>query len=124
MHDTPSTTELIDAVQRYLNDVARPALTGHAAFSALVASNVLAIVKREIELGAQQRTDEKSRLLSILSADDSEELQSLNQQLCEKLRAGDVTADTPGLLEHLKTTTISQLAVDQPKYSGLKPSED
>ncbi len=124
MHDTPSISELIDAVQRYLNDVARPGLTGHAAFSALVASNVLAIVKREVELGPEQRFDEKTRLVSILNADSNSTLQDLNVQLCEKLRTGELTADTPGLFDHLKTTTISQLAVDQPKYSGLTATED
>ncbi|MGH1420439.1 MAG: DUF6285 domain-containing protein [Hyphomonas sp.] len=124
MHDTPSISELIDAVQRYLNDVARPGLTGHAAFSALVASNVLAIVKREVEFGPEQRFDEKTRLVSILNADSNSTLQDLNVQLCEKLRTGELTADTPGLFDHLKTTTISQLAVDQPKYSGLTATED
>lgn len=119
MHDTPSTTELIDAVQRYLNDVARPGLTGHAAFSALVASNVLAIVKRELELGGQQRESETSRLQALLNDQDTVDLQRLNAQLCTKLQSGEITASTPGLIEHLKTTTISQLSVDQPKYSGL-----
>lgn len=124
MHDAPSTTELLDAVQRYLLEVARPSLTGHASFSALVASNVLAIVKREIELGAEQRRDEKTRLIALLDSDEDEVLENLNKQLCEQLRSGALDHKTPGVLDHLKTTTISQLAVDQPKYSGLKAAED
>jgi hypothetical protein len=28
--------------------------------------------------------------------------------------------DTPGLAEHLRETVVNQVAIDQPKYSGLR----
>jgi hypothetical protein len=44
----------------------------------------------------------------------------MNRDLCERIRDGRLDAATPGLFKHLKTTTIDQLSIDQPNYSGLK----
>ena len=46
---------------------------------------------------------------------------TLNARLCEAIRAGTMDLSTAGLLPHLKSTTIAQLSVDQPGYSGLRP---
>ena len=119
MHDAPSTKELVEAVKRFIDDTASPQLTGHAAFHARVASNVLGTVLRELDQRPSAEADEKARLVALLGADPATTVEALNAQLCEKIRAGDVDVSTAGLLEHLKTTTIAQLSVDQPKYSGL-----
>ena len=42
MHDAPSQKEMLTAVKAFIDDTAMPALKGHAAFHARVASNVLA----------------------------------------------------------------------------------
>lgn len=119
MHDAPSAAELIEAVKRFIDDTASPHLTGHAAFHARVASNVLATVLRELEQRPDAETGEKARLLGLLGAADAATLDTLNRELCERIRSGAMDLSTPGLLDHLKTTTIAQLSVDQPKYSGL-----
>ena len=119
MHDAPSTKELVEAVKRFIDDTASPQLTGHAAFHARVASNVLGTVLRELEQRPSAESDERARLVALLGADPAAAVDALNAELCDRIRAGDVDVSTAGLLEHLKTTTIAQLSVDQPNYSGL-----
>ena len=48
----PTASELLDAVREFLTDQVMPATSGQLAFHARVAANVLAIVARELELGA------------------------------------------------------------------------
>jgi len=119
MHDAPSTAELVEAVKRFIDDTASPQLTGHAAFHARVASNVLATILRELEQRPHAEQEEKARLLALLNAEPDTPLDTLNRDLCERIRKGDMDLSTTGLLEHLKTTTIAQLSVDQPRYSEL-----
>lgn len=119
MHDAPSTAELVEAVKRFIDDTASPQLTGHAAFHARVASNVLATILRELEQRPSAEIEEKTRLLAMLDADPETSLDTLNRDLCARIQAGEMDLSTDGLLDHLKTTTIAQLSVDQPRYSGL-----
>ncbi|WP_417264638.1 DUF6285 domain-containing protein [Celeribacter sp.] len=119
MHDAPSTAELVEAVKRFIDDTASPQLTGHAAFHARVASNVLATILRELEQRPSAEVEEKTRLLAMLDADPETSLDTLNRELCARIQAGEMDLSTDGLLDHLKTTTIAQLSVDQPRYSGL-----
>ncbi|MDX1291996.1 MAG: DUF6285 domain-containing protein [Hyphomonas sp.] len=122
MHDAPSQKEMIAAVKAFIDETAMPALQGHAAFHARVASNVLATVLRELDIRPDAEAAERQRLAELMDADPSRSAEDLNAQLCDMLRRGDLDLHTPGLLEHLKTTTIAQLSVDQPGYSGM-PSD-
>ncbi|MEH6742907.1 DUF6285 domain-containing protein [Hyphomonas sp.] len=122
MHDAPSQKEMLTAVKAFIDDTAMPALKGHAAFHARVASNVLATVLRELEIRPVAESAEQQRLVALLGADASAPVATVNEQLCNRLKQGDMDLNTPGLLAHLKTTTIDQLSVDQPAYSGL-PSD-
>jgi hypothetical protein len=119
MHDAPSAKELIEAVKAFIDKTAAPQLTGHAAFHARVASNALAIVLREFEIRPAAEAAEKERLEALLGTRRGTAAQ-LNQELCDAIRSGALDLSTPGLLAHLKSTTIAQLSVDQPGYSGLK----
>jgi hypothetical protein len=121
MHDAPSQSEMIAAVKSFIDQTALPSLKGHAAFHARVASNVLATVLRELEHRPAAESAERQRLVALLNADDTAPVDRLNRDLCEKLRKGDLDLSSPGLLSHLKTTTIDQLSIDQPGYSGLNP---
>ena len=120
MHDAPSPSELIAAVKSFIDDTAAPQLTGHAAFHARVASNVLATLLRELEQRPAAETDEAARLRAILQAGPDASAEAMNRDLCARIRSGEMDAATPGLFAHLKTTTIAQLSIDQPNYSGLK----
>ena len=118
MHDRPSAAQLVAAVRDFLEKVAQPELRGHSAFHARVAANALAIVERELALGAEQDAAERERLRALLGRDDA--LEAQNRELCRAIRAGEITEDTPGLIEHLRATTLAKLAVDQPSYSGYR----
>lgn len=118
MHDRPSAAQLVAAVRDFLEKVAQPELRGHSAFHARVAANALAIVERELALGAEQDAAERERLRALLGRDDA--LEAQNRELCRAIRAGEITQDTPGLIEHLRATTLAKLAVDQPSYSGYR----
>ena len=118
MHDRPSTAQLVAAVRDFLERVAQPELSGHSAFHARVAANALAIVERELALGADQDAAERERLRTLLGSDGP--LEAQNRALCREIRAGRIGLDTPGLHEHLRATTLAKLAVDQPNYSGYR----
>jgi aminoglycoside phosphotransferase (APT) family kinase protein len=51
-HGRPTASELLEAVQEFLTGQVRPASEGQLAFHARVAAHILAIVARELELGA------------------------------------------------------------------------
>jgi aminoglycoside phosphotransferase (APT) family kinase protein len=51
-HGRPTASELLEAVREYLLDSVMPATSGQVAFHGRVAANALAIVARELELGA------------------------------------------------------------------------
>jgi len=118
VHDKPSAAQLVGAVRDFLEKVAQPQLSGHSAFHARVAANALAIVERELALGAEQEAAERARLRALIGRDGT--LEAQNRELCRAIRAGEIGLDTPGLLDHLRATTLAKLAVDQPSYSGYR----
>jgi len=122
MQDAPSTKELIEAVRAFLEEKAMPELTGHTAFHARVAANALAIVERELEHGPTAQTGERMRLMQLLGHEGA--LEDLNAELAKAIRAGELTLETPGLADHLWATTMDKVAIDQPRYSGLKTAQE
>lgn len=120
MHDQPSVPELLEAVKRFIDETAAPNLKGHAAFHARVASNALATALRDLDARPTNETAEAKRLRTLLNASDMASLEEMNRDLCKQIQSGEITAETPDLLDHLKATTIAQVEVDQPRYSGLK----
>lgn len=122
MQDAPSTKELIEAVRAFLEEKAMPELKGHTAFHARVAANALAIVERELEQGPTAQTAERMRLMQLLGHEGT--LEELNAELAKAIRADELTLETPGLADHLWTTTMDKVAIDQPNYSGLKAARE
>ena len=123
MHNQPSVAELVQAVKNFIDETAAPNLEGHAAFHARVASNTLATVLRDLEARLKNETDETARLLTLLGDDTGASLDDMNRQLSANIQSGEMDITTPGLLAHLKATTIAQIEVDQPNYSGLKAAK-
>ena len=121
MYDPPSTAELVTAVREFLEEQALPALEGRTAFHARVAANALGIVARQLALGPDAEADEQGRLVELLGQDGT--LDELNRKLCARIRSGDLDRSSPRLIAHLRTTTLDKLAVDQPKYSGVRQAE-
>ncbi|MEM7328407.1 MAG: DUF6285 domain-containing protein [Pseudomonadota bacterium] len=124
MHDQPSVAELVQAVKNFIDKTAGPNLTGHAAFHARVASNALATVLRDIDQRPNAEAAERARLIALLDASEEMSLGDLNADLSNRIRQGEMTPSTTGLLAHLKATTMAQVEIDQPRYSGLKTAKD
>lgn len=114
----PSAKQLIEAAAGFLEKTAAPALTGHAAFHARVAINVLHTVARELELGPAAAAAETARLKALLGRES--DLDALRRDLCARLRAGEMTMATQGLLDHLLATAADRVAIEQPGYASLK----
>lgn len=117
MQDPPRAPELIQAVREFLERIL-PELKGHSAFHGRVAVNVLDIVKRELELAPAYDGAEHARLRALLGMDGT--LDELNRVLCRQIASGELALDAPGLVEHLRETTLAKLAVDQPRYPGYR----
>ena len=123
MHDHPSVSELVQAVKNFIDDTAAPNLSGHAAFHARVASNALATVLRDLDQRPGAEIAERASLLDLLNVSDEASTDALNAMLSEQIQSGAMTVQTDGLLAHLKATTMAQVEIDQPRYSGLKAAK-
>lgn len=121
MQDMPQSKEIVEVVGEFLRQHVIPHLEGHTAFHALVAANALDIVKRELEIAPQANEEELSRLQTLLGKNGT--LEQLNRELCDRIESGDISLETPGLADHLWQTTLTKLAIDQPKYSGYRRAE-
>ena len=116
--DVPRFDELLTGVRDFLRRDVMSETSGRLNFHARVAGNVLDIVLRELALGPDARARELGSLSRLLESDD--ELAVLRWKLVEALRCGAMRLDRPGLADHLRTTVAGQVAIDQPKYSGLR----
>jgi hypothetical protein len=92
-----------------------PRLSGRIAFHTRIAINVLAIVRRELNLGPAAGAREAARLAELLGADGDAE--TLTGALCECVAHGEIDVDDPKLIEHLWATTLDTVAIDQPNYA-------
>lgn len=115
MQDPPNAIEMLTAVSTLLRAEILPRLSGRAAYQVRVAANALDIVGRELTHAPSANANEARRLENIIGTHG--ELDALNWQLCQRIAAGDLTLQTAGLAEHLWSTTLDKLAIDQPNYA-------
>ncbi len=71
-HDAPTSIELLEAVREWIDREVITSTDGRLRFHARVASNVLAMVEREIELGPAQSAAHAERLTRLGVNDDAE----------------------------------------------------
>jgi hypothetical protein len=107
-HDAPSATELLIAVREWIDREVIAATDGRLRFHARVASNVLAMVEREIELGPAQAAAHHDRLARLGVADDAELAAAIRD------RRFDDRADELRVL--LAEMVADKLAVANPTY--------
>jgi hypothetical protein len=127
MQDRPTYSELLEAVQHFLEADVVPALDGPKKFHARVAANVLAIVRREIDGEDAQLRAEWCRLDVVLGtpapapadrADLRGGLRQRTEELCERIRHGEAD-DGPwrtAVWAHVRQTVVDKLTVANPKY--------
>ena len=63
------------------------------------------------------RSAEHARLRGLF--DSEEALEVMRRRLAHGLQDGSIALDREGLADHLRLTVVNQLAIDQPRYSGL-----
>ena len=116
--DIPRTDELLVSVRDFLRNDVMDETTGRANFLSRVAANSLDIVLRELTLGPIHQALELDRLQVLLQSDEG--LDALKRRLVTGLRDGQISLDNEALQNHLRQTVVNQIAIDQPRYSGLK----
>jgi len=109
----PKTEELAKAVAGWIDEI-RPGLDPRNAFLARVAVNILGVIQRELTQGPAAEARALDGMAGVLGHPG--EFAALNAELCERIRAGEFTVETPGLLAILTTMAKDQVAIDQPNY--------
>lgn len=108
--------ELLAAVSQFLREDVLPELDGFKAYNTRIAANALGIVGRELAMGAGLVKIDTGIAASLgLDA----QAGPIARQIAIGLRDGTMTADGQ-MLAYLKERTLLSIAIDNPKYSGLR----
>ena len=110
----PTTEELVESVRLWVDEI-RPSLDPRNGFLARVAANALAAIHRELTQGPAAEAEAKRLMIDLLGHDG--DFSALNAELCDRIREGELTVETAGLLPALHTMAMAQLAIDQPTYT-------
>ncbi len=106
-HDRPTAAELLDAVGEYLDEV-RSSVDGRAGFHARVAANVVATVRRQLELGPAQAAAHAARLADLGVDSDA--------ALAAAIREGSVDGRIEQVSAAVRASVRDKLAVANPGY--------
>jgi hypothetical protein len=109
----PKTEELAESVRLWIDEI-RPTLDPRNAFLARVAANAMATIYRELTQGPAAEAAAVEGISGVLGHDG--DFAALNTELCERIRSGELTVESPGLLAALKIMARDQIAIDQPSY--------
>ncbi len=112
-HDVPSATQLIESVREWMERDVLTQTSGRLQFHARVAINCLAMVEREMTLGAEQDRAHRNRLAVLGMADDAD--------LAAAIRGGDLDDRLPEVRELVWASVRDKLAVANPRYLGSSP---
>jgi hypothetical protein len=118
MQDHPTPSEILGAVSRFLKEVVVAETQGATSFQARVAANALEMMRRQLDTAPAAEAAELTSLKTLLGAEG--DLETLNAEFARRLGAGELDLKTPGVADHLWTTTLTKLAVDQPTYWGYR----
>lgn len=115
LFDRPSATELLDAAIDFIN--AETKLEDYPAnkrFKLQIVSNVLSIVKRELDLGKEINED-----FSKLGADLIKEKDFSVGKLAEKIRNNEIDISDKNFIDFLYKLTEKKVDIDNPKYKKI-----
>jgi hypothetical protein len=109
----PTTEELVESVRLWIDEI-RPTLDPRNAFLARVAANAMATVYRELTQGPAAEATAVEGMTAVLGHEGG--FAELNTELCARIRSGELTVETPGVLATLQIMARDQIAIDQPNY--------
>jgi hypothetical protein len=109
----PRTEELVESVRLWIDEI-RPSLDPRNAFLARVAANAMATIGRELTLGPAAEARAVAAMSEVLGHAGTHA--ELNAELCARIRAGELSVETPGLIAALQLMARDQIAIDQPNY--------
>ena len=109
MHGRPTAAELVEAVREYLDGDVRSSTDGRVAFHARVASNVLDIVRRELELGADMDAMQAGRLGRLGVGSEAD--------LVDAIRSGRFGTRVEEVSAVVAETVVDKLRVANPTYA-------
>lgn len=107
-HDAPTAAQLVEAVREWLERDVLTAVTGRLQFHTRVAVNVLSMVERELQLGAEQAVAHRERLEQLGCRDDAE--------LARRIRAGELDDRLDEVRSLVWQSVRDKLAVANPRY--------
>jgi uncharacterized protein DUF6285 len=107
-HDVPTAAQLLEAVRGWLQADVMAATDGRLQFDTRVAINVLAMVERELALGAGHEEAHLDRLSRLGVADDAE--------LAAAIRSGALDDRLDEVRALVWDSVRDKLAVANPKY--------
>ncbi len=126
MQDRPTQHEILDAVQRFLDEEVVPHTDGRRRFLVRVAAGLLRTLDRELTAEDAGLAREWAGLDELLGADQPPVdraalrfgIRARNQQLCDRIRAGaaDGGPERERILAHVRRTVHDKLADTNPGY--------
>jgi len=118
MLDSPTPVEILEVVAAMIRDQLVPQLPPDAVFHARVAANAIDLVRRQLESGDALEAESLERLQRLLGR--SCDADTLERELSDRIRRGELTVETPGLLDHLMAVTMAKMSIDQPSYASYR----
>jgi uncharacterized protein DUF6285 len=127
MRDCPDASGLLLAARDVVRRELMPNLPEHLRYEALMVTNALAIVARQLQAARFSERAELDQLVRLLvdsgtgadaDADERAALIAANRRLCHEIRAGRFDPGQPGadtLVEHLFAITRAKLVESNPK---------
>jgi hypothetical protein len=110
----PNASTLLNAAVKYLQEELMPTLSGYHRFQTRVTVNVLNMIKRELELGESHELAERRRLITLISHDG--QIDALNSELCDLIRADRINLENPILRDHIRRSLEDALEINNPKW--------
>ncbi|MEY3567203.1 MAG: hypothetical protein RLZ19_1217 [Actinomycetota bacterium] len=112
-HDVPTTAQLVESVREWLQNDVLTSTTGRVQFHSRVAINVLAMVERELAVGARQSIDHARRLSELGVASDAE--------LAAGIRSGAFDDRIDDVVAAVRSSVVDKLSVANPTY--MRPDD-
>ena len=129
MQDRPTALELLDAVRGFLERDVVPVLDGPRRFHALVAANVLAIVRRELDDEEARLLAEWHRFAPLIDepgpppsglATLRTAVREVTAKLADRIRGGDADVNPvrATVRRAVRETVVEKLRVANPRFLG------